>query len=203
MPHARANWPWIKKRFRMGFAFRQIAEDYRKHFPGRSISHQVIARKSKAQGWQRDLSQDYEEAVERKLIHKTTGDKGDNGDDFAEIMRSDAEAVEDAAELAAEVVTTHRKDAVSLRTKAMAIIDEVGENAAMTAITRNGDEVTVHVDVTKRASALNQASRALSTAVDIERRSLNLDRKEGQLFGGGQFVIVTNVPEPDPLPPGI
>jgi GTP cyclohydrolase III len=79
----------------------------------------------------------------------------------------------------------------------------VDENEAMEVLTRNGDKVTIHLDVNKRASALNQASRALTAAVDIERKSLNLDRKDGISFGGGSITIVSNVPEPLPLPPGI
>ena len=198
MAKKQANWSWIKKRFRMGFSFRQIAKDYKKAFPGETITFQTIAKKAKRKGWKKDLSEDYEAAVDRKLIEKaTTGDGGDDSE------KSDQDAVEDAAEVAASTVTNHRKDAVALRSHAMDIIEEVGKNEEITVLTRNGDKVTVHVDVTKRASALNQASRALSAAVDIERKALNLDRKDGISFGGGSITIISNVPEPLPLPPGI
>lgn len=201
MSSSKTKWEWIKKRFRMGFAYRQIAEDYKKAHPGLSISHQVIYRKSKAEGWQRDLSEDYSAAVDRKLIGRVKGDKGDKGD-VAE--RSDEDVVDEAAEVAAETVEKHRKDADKLREAAMRIITEVDDNEAVTVVTRNGDKVTIQADVTKRAQALNNASRALSQAVEIERRSLNLDRKEGGIaFGFGAFTIISNVPEPDPLPPGI
>jgi hypothetical protein len=85
----------------------------------------------------------------------------------------------------------------------MRIITEVDDNEAITVVTRNGEKVTIQADVTKRAQALNNASRALSQAVDIERKSLNLDQKEGASFGFGSFTIISNVPLPDPLPPGI
>jgi hypothetical protein len=181
----------------MGFSYRQIAEDYKKAHPGLSISHQVIYRKSKAEGWQRDLSEDYSNAVDRKLIERAKGDKGDG------IERSDQDVVDEAAEVAAGVVEKHRKDADKLREAAMRIITEVDDNEAVTVVTRNGDKVTIQADVTKRAQALNNASRALSQAVDIERKSLNLDQKEGASFGFGSFTIISNVPLPDPLPPGI
>jgi len=197
MSSFKTKWEWIKKRFRMGFSYRQIAEDYKKAHPGLSISHQVIYRKSKAEGWQRDLSEDYSNAVDRKLIERAKGDKGDG------IERSDQDVVDEAAEVAAGVVEKHRKDADKLREAAMRIITEVDDNEAVTVVTRNGDKVTIQADVTKRAQALNNASRALSQAVDIERKSLNLDQKEGASFGFGSFTIISNVPLPDPLPPGI
>lgn len=200
MPRNNVNWAWIKKRFRLGFTYRQISDDYADQFPGQTISFQAIGKKARQLKWQRDLSEDYESAVDRKLIEKTKGDKGDKGDGSE---RSDEEAIEDAAEVAAEAVIKHRRDADKLRSAAMNIIDEVDLNEQFTVLTRNGDKVTIHADVTKRAQALSQASRALTQAVEIERKSLSLDKKDGISFGTGSFTIISNVPEPDPLPPGI
>jgi hypothetical protein len=50
---------------------------------------------------------------------------------------------------------------------------------------------------------LNLASKALAQAVTIERKALNLDRKDGLKPGGAVFQVISNVPEPAPLPPGI
>jgi hypothetical protein len=185
----------------MGFSYRQIAKDYKQAFPGEKISHQRIATMAKSSKWKKDLSEDYEAAVDRKVIERAKG--VDTVDTVDGSDKSDEEAVEDAAEVAATTVTDHRERAKDLRLAASKIIAEVDENEAMEVLTRNGDKVTIHLDVNKRASALNQASRALTAAVDIERKSLNLDRKDGISFGGGSITIVSNVPEPLPLPPGI
>lgn len=196
------NWTWIKKQYRLGFTYRQICSMYSKEFPGESVSHQRISQVVRKKKWKRDLTEDYEKAVERKVIERAKGvDRIDRVDGP---QKSDEDTVEEAAEVAATTVERHRKDAEELRSAAMRVIREVDENEEITVLTRNGDELTIRVDVTKRAQALNNASSSLNRAVDIERKSLNLDKNGNPgLFGSGQFTIISNVPLPDPVPPGI
>jgi hypothetical protein len=199
------NWEWIRKRFELGFTLGQISDKYAEQFPGESISRQrigVVARKEK---WKRDLSERYEKAVARKVIEKTDRAGGVDGavDKAPRDRKSDDETVDEAAEVAAEAVYKHRRNADELRAAAMRIIREVDANEPFTVVTKDGSEVQLQDDVTKRAQALTNASRSLTAAVDIERKSLALDRKDGDIAKTGTFNVYTNVPDPEPVPPGI
>jgi hypothetical protein len=85
----------------------------------------------------------------------------------------------------------------------MDIIREVYANKPYTVVTKDGSEFKVQAELPKRAQALYIAAKALAQAVTIERASLNLDCKEALKPGGAVFQIISNVPKPDPLPPGI
>ena len=96
-----------------------------------------------------------------------------------------------------------RYSAHCLLDAAMALINEIHANEPYTVVTRDGSEFVVQAELTKRAQALYIASKALAQAVTIERTSLNLDCKDGLKPGGAVFQVISNVPEPAQLPPGI
>lgn len=203
------DWLWIQKRYEMGFTVRQIALDYGKEYPDDSVSFQAIAKMAKKKGWRRELTNRYRKAVELKVIKKTTTqqlvgyktiacDKVDvSEDDINDV------AIDDVTEISAQAVIKHRFSAHCLLDAAMALINEIHANEPYTVVTRDGSEFVVQAELTKRAQALYIASKALAQAVTIERTSLNLDCKDGLKHGGAVFQVISKVPEPAPLPPGI
>jgi hypothetical protein len=205
----RKDWLWIQKRYEMGFTVRQIALDYCKEYPDDSVSFQAIAKMAKMKGWGRELTDRFRKAVELKVIkttttqqlvgYKTTAcDKVDvSEDDISKV------AIDEASEISAQAIIEHRYSAQRLRYAAMALINEIHANEPYTVVTKDGGEFVVQAELTKRAQALNIASKALAQAVIIERTSLNLDHKGDVKPGGSVFHIISNVPEPDPLPPGV
>jgi len=51
-----------------------------------------------------------------------------------------------------------------------------------------------------RAKALKDLLYAIDKAVAIERKSWNMDTTGGKSGGEGNFNVIINVPDPDPLP---
>ena len=204
----RKDWLWIQKRYEMGYAVRQIAKDYSKEYQD-TVSFQAIAKVAKQNNWHRELTERYRKSVEHKVVEKAksqqlVGYLANIGDKvYASEEDIDDVAIDDASEISSRVVLEHQLNAQSLREAAMAIIREIYANKPYTVVTKDGSEFKVQAELPKRAQALYIASKALSQAVTIERVSLNLDCKDGLKPGGAVFQVISNVPEPDPLPPGI
>ena len=154
----------------------------------------------------RELTERYRKTVEHKVVEKAksqqlvgylarTGDKVDvSVEDINDV------AIDDASEISSLVVFEHQLNAQSLRAAAIDIIKEIHENKPYTVVTKDGSEFVIKAELTKRAQALYIAAKALAQAVAIERKSLNMDQKDGQKSGEAVFNIITNVPDPDPLP---
>ena len=204
----RKDWLWIQKRYEMGYTVRQIAKDYSREYPD-TVSFQAIAKVAKQNNWHRELTERYRKSVEHKVVEKVKsqqlvgylakpGDKIDVSDDDIDDV-----AIDDASEISSQIVLEHQLNAQSLREAAMDIIREVYANIPYTVVTKDGSEFKVQAELPKRAQSLYIASKALAQAVTIERTSLNLDCKDSLKPGGTVFQIISNVPEPDPLPPGI
>lgn len=205
----RKDWLWIQKRYEMGFTVRQIAKDYSQEYPDDSVSFQAIAKMAKKKGWCRELTDRYRKAVELKVINKTMTQQLVGYKmmvyDKVDVSEGDINdvALDDVSEMSAQAVIKHRFSAHCLLDAAMALINEIHANEPYTVVTRDGSEFVVQAELTKRAQALYIASKALAQAVTIERASLNLDHKDGLNPGKAVFNVITNIPDPDPLPPGL
>jgi hypothetical protein len=204
----RKDWLWIQKRYEMGYTVRQTAKDYSREYQD-TVSFQAIAKVARKNNRHRELTERYRKSVEHKIVEKAKsqqlvgylakpGDKVDVSDDD-----SDEVAIDDASDISSQVVLEHQLNAQGLREAAMDIIGEIYTNKPYTVVTKDGSEFKVQAELPKRAQVRYIAAKALFQAVTIKRTSLTLDCEDGLKSGGGVFQIISNGPEPDPLPPEV
>ena len=148
-----------------------------------------------------DLKAKIKKAADRKIAERSR----DETLTHEEEGRTDEEIIDEAAELAAKVVLTHREDGKALRKLVRKFANELNESPKQVVMrkTKGGvaDKIEVPMPFKEKTRSLKDLSFALAKAVTIERISHNLDDK--QLAGTGTFEIYTSVPDPYPLPDGI
>ncbi len=150
------DWEAIERAYRAGsLSIRNIAE---KHGVGESS----IRKRAKKHGWQRDLTEQVQQAARDKLVRSEVRTSGPQ-----DAVRTDAEIVEEASTEAAAVVLSHRAELAQWRGIAQKLC---GTLAGMDVTEDNHD---------KFARSLNAGVDAQLKVIKGERQAYNLDAEEG------------------------
>ena len=200
------NWKWIQAQYETGLPLRKIAELYGKCFPGEGVSHQNISSYARRHGWSRDkLVDSYRAETKRKVKEKMAAqapqERGvKRPDDGKSLEIHEAEVVALNSDLASEIEIKHRKLGNAALTACRKILADIVDNVAANVVDRDGNLHPVAMTPAARAKALKDLLYAIEKAVAIERKSWNMDTANGKIGGEGNFNVVINVPDPDPLP---
>lgn len=168
------DWEAIEREFRVGqLSIRAIARLY-------SCTHQTITARAKSKGWTRDLTNQVQVAVNRKLIEESAGSP--TLADGSQPRVNDKEIIEAAADRALAVIQCHRKDLKKLRGIVGNLMDRlVVKPLPGAAQVAPGQAGTLPDGITGKEAAelVKSISYALSRAVPLERQAFNLDRAAG------------------------
>ena len=165
------DWEAIGREYRTGkFSNRQLAKTY-------GCSEKAIRNKIKAQGWEKDLSQQVEEKVRTKLVRTKVRTIG----------APEKQVIEEAAEHDVQVVESHIKSIGKSKDITNALLSELHTG------TLSHDDLVVFVEGMKnedskridflmksislpeRAKTLTQLVNALSRLIDLERQAYNIE----------------------------
>ena len=150
------DWEAIERAYRAGsLSIRNIAE---KH----GIAEGTIRKRARKHGWQRDLTEQVQQAARDKLVRNEVRTNGTQ-----DAARTDAEIVEEASTEAAAVVLSHRTELAEWRGIAQKLC---GRLAAMEVTDDNHD---------KFARSLNAGVDAQLKVIKGERQAYNLDTVDG------------------------
>lgn len=150
------DWEAIERAYRAGsLSIRNIAE---KH----GIAEGTIRKRARKHGWQRDLTEQVQQAARDKLVRNEVRTSGTH-----DAARTDAEIVEEASTEAAAVVLSHRAELAQWRGIAQKLC---GTLAEMEVTDDNHD---------KFARSLNAGVDAQLKVIKGERQAYNLDTEEG------------------------
>ena len=120
------------------------------------------------------------------------------------VVEAKSEIIDEAAELAARVVLSHRADGKNLRRLVAKFANELDSNPRQVVMrkTKEGtDKIEIPIPLKEKTRSLKDLALALAKAVSIERISHNLDDK--QHLGTGTFEMYSSIPDPNLLPDGI
>lgn len=155
-PRKSVDWERIEAEYRAGqLSLGEIARSA-------GISRQAITKRAEKAGWTRNLAAKVRERVAAKLVEVTGAEV------TGEVTGSDAHAreaatVEVAAERAAAVVLTHRRDILAAREAVGKLVDRLA---------RSGSSV----ELPQAASAAASLATALGKLVALERQAFALDK---------------------------
>ncbi|MCF5059081.1 hypothetical protein GIW54_09815 [Pseudomonas proteolytica] len=150
------DWEAIERSYRAGMlSVRAVAEN-------NDVSEGAVRKRAKKEGWIRDLAEQVKTAAREKLVRSSVRTVGTQ-----EKVRTDAEIVDEASDVAASIVLSHRTDLAQWRDianklcMALATIDVTADNA--------GDF----------ARSLNAGVDAQLKVIKGERQAYNLDTETG------------------------
>ncbi len=145
------DWEAIESAFRAGsLSVRAISEVH-------GISHTAIAKRAKKEGWQRDLTDKVRAAAKAKVA-KSVSNSG-----FQSPLATDAQIIEEASDVAASIILSHRVGLARWRSIADKLCD------ALT------DLPVVEENIGDFSRALNAGVDAQLKVIKGERQSYNLD----------------------------
>lgn len=197
------DWVYIEELFRSGHSYRSIRYYYLQKYPDQTLAIETVRRQAIKRKWKRDLKAKIKKAADRKIAEQSRDEPLTQEADEPE-GRSDDEIIDEAAELAARVVISHRQDGKALRKLVRKFSEELNTNprqVVMRKTSEGTDKIEIPLPFKEKTRSLKDLSFALAKAVTIERISHNLDDK--QHLGTGTFEIYTSVPDPNLLPEGI
>jgi hypothetical protein len=167
------DWQAIEREYRAGqLSDREISRQH-------GVSHTAIQKRAKAEGWVKDLA----EAVRQTAAAKLVASEVASG--------NPREAVETAAARVVEVVRSHRKDLLTAREEASALLVELRDTrlnleAIEVAIDESGQtsdrKRRMHqaISLSERAATLRELSNSLHKIVALERQAFSIDPKGGE-----------------------
>jgi hypothetical protein len=154
----KADWEAIGREYRAGqLSLREIGRIH-------GVSDTAIRKKAKAEGWERDLTEQVQAAVRAKLVRED-GSQGSHPQ-----RTTDRDIVRDTAARAVEVVRSHRRSLAQLN----AIGDVLAERLAqhLDGIRPDGPGLG---DKESPSDMLEKLSRTRQRAIQLERQAFNLD----------------------------
>lgn len=147
------DWEAVEREYRAGqLSVREIAK-------AAGVSHTLINRRAKNEGWTRNLADRVREAVSSKLVSSGVSNAGAK------------QIVEVAATRAVDVILSHRKDIARLRSIAAALADELEADAKKVSEER--------MSVKDRSDILDRLSRTAVRLTQLERQAFGLDETRG------------------------
>lgn len=163
----KVDWESIEREYRAGSL--SICEIARQN----GVSHQAISKKSKKEGWIRDLTAEVRKRVNQKLVADAVASC--NGK-----AATDEEITEAAAKRGVEVVKLHRKHINNLRKLEESLINELQNNPKKLYLAQfQGKIIQKEVELTasERAMAANNLANVQHKRIALERQAYNLDDK--------------------------
>ncbi|SEJ46582.1 hypothetical protein SAMN05216201_10980 [Pseudomonas linyingensis] len=163
-PTARYDWAAIERDYRTGqYSNRELS---RMHGP----SEGAIRARAKEGNWQRDLSEQIRQRVREKTGRAIA----------QEVVKAetDAEIVEQAAEVGAGIVRGHQhllRKAKTLAESLMDLLERQLEKGTVTVQLKGGDTAEVDVPLDYAGKTLGNATMALERVVRLERQAYGLD----------------------------
>ncbi len=154
-----------------------------------SCSEGAVRKRVKSGNVDRDLTAEVRKAAKAKLV-RTKVRTG--------TQTSDNEIIEEAAELQAGVVRSHRKDISKLRDLEQEMIKELGDKekppTKLYTAQYQGKVIMeeVGIAVTERSSALNALAAVQQKRIQLERQAFNIEDGEGGEDGepkSGKWVL--------------
>lgn len=168
-----ADWEAAEKMYRTGqYSNAEIARQI-------GVHHNTVSSRAKRYGWQRDLSRQVRDTTEAKLVG------GGN----------DAQAVDEASEIAAAIIRHHRQELGDMRGALTQLIRELRAGteynetlkAAVMAAMDGEDIGSKEINnllgaltLPNRASSANQLASSLTKIVAAERAAYNLDDQRSE-----------------------
>lgn len=170
---AKYDWEAIEKEYRAGIKSAcQIENEY-------GTSRGAVTRKAKREGWTRNLSEDVRQEARARLVSDAVST--DNA--------SDSEVISEAADEAANVVRTHRKDIADLRSLEAELKAELRDDIELRRNIKAGaigeervlqmEAAGIKVPQLQHCSGVyRDLSQAMAKRIPLERQAYSLDEKD-------------------------
>lgn len=166
------DWEAIEREYRAGqLSVREIGRVH-------GVTDTAIRKKAKAEGWERDLTKQVQEAVRAKLVREAGSQDGSHPQ-----RANDRALVQEIAQRGVEVVRSHRR--------ALSQLNAIGDILA-TRLSQHLDGVTPDGpglgEKESPSDMLEKLSRTRQRAIQLERQAFNLDSQpddDGATSGGG------------------
>ena len=161
------DWTYIEELFRSGHSYRSIRYYYQQKYPDQTLAIETIRRKALKQKWKKDLKTKIKKAADRKIAEQSR-DKPSAPDEPE--GRTDEEIIDEAAELAARVVLSHRADGKNLRRLVAKFANELDTNPQQTVMrkTKDGtDKIEIPIPLKEKTRSLKDLALALAKAVSM------------------------------------
>nr|WP_298165324.1 hypothetical protein [uncultured Pseudomonas sp.] len=171
-PGQRYDWAAVERDYRTGqYSNRELS---RLHGP----SEAAIRKRAADGSWSRDLS----EQIRQRVREKT------NRAAAQEIVKAetDAEIVEQAAEVGASIVKSHQqiiRRAKGLTEKLMDLLERQLETGKMTVQVRGGAVAEIDLPLDYVGKSLGSATQAMERAIRLERQAYGLDEEGSEKVG--------------------
>lgn len=215
------DWDWLKAQYETGLPLRKIAALYKETFPGEHLTHQSLHQYATRHNWEKGrLSDEVQSRTRTKVIQRTAKEfcakrtskneiitnghagrgveRPDNGK-TAEMNEEEVLAIN--SDLATDVEFKHRDAGSRTLEVALAILERLHNNQAVKIDEAAGKVTLSKLSLGGQAKAVKDLAYTIDKAVNIERKSWNLDKGEGGIMGAGAAIQVNiNIPEPKPLP---
>lgn len=184
----KTDWESIEREFRAGqLSVREIARQH-------SITEGAIRKKSKAEGWQQDLTAKVRERVRTELVRSEVRKE--------HLKATTPEIIEAAALRGVEIIQHHRRDINQARGIVGTLMNQLGEVIGARPIIEemidqetDGDQSTRRksalmkaVSIPTHASTVRDLSTAMKNLVALERQAFNLGG-EGEDEPKGKYSI--------------
>lgn len=168
------DWSAIEAEYRAGqISIRLMASIH-------GVPESTIRYRASTQGWERDLTVTVQKEVRNRLLRANLR----STEHFQSATSiSDEDIVNEAAERAEALITSHRRDIRFLRDRERQLLEILGPDALKTWVGQyQGRLITadVNIPVTELASALNALASVMSRRIQLEREAFNLDEHERQ-----------------------
>lgn len=184
-PAPRYDWAAIERDYRTGqYSNRELS---RMHGP----SEGAIRARAKEGSWQRDLSEQIRQRVREKTGRAIA----------QEVVKAetDAEIVEQAAEVGAGIVRGHQRLLRKAKTLAESLMDLLERQLGRGTVTvqlKGGDTAEVDVPLDYAGKTLGNATMALERVVRLERQAYGLDDEDaGKTAGKSLNELLAEVAE--------
>jgi hypothetical protein len=160
----RFDWDRIEREYRTGiYSNRELASRH-------GCSEAAIRSKAKAGNWQRDLS----EQIRQRVREKTNRAAADQ----IVAAETDAEIVEQAAEVGASVVKGHQlmiRRAKTLTDKLFDLLEQQIDAGKIKVQVQGGKFVEIDIPLGYVGKTLGSATQSMSRAIVLERQAYGLD----------------------------
>lgn len=169
---SKVDWEAVGREYRAGqLSLREIGRIH-------NVSDTAIRKKAKAEGWERDLTEQVQAAVRAKLVREDGSQPGSQAQ-----RANDREIVQTVAARAVEVVRSHQRS--------LAQLNAIGDILA-TRLAQHLDGVATDGpglgDKESPSDMLEKLSRTRQRSIQLERQAFNLDSQPddpGAPNGGG------------------
>ena len=157
------DWAAIERDYRTGtFSNRELAHRH-------GCTETAIRKRAKREGWEKDLSEEVRRATAAKLLRTEVRTQVRTPN-----AREDAAIIEDAAELRASIVTTHRRDLVQIHGLKRILAGRLAD--VLQGIDPEGPCLG---EKESPGDLLERLSRVTARLIPLERQAHSLDKDPG------------------------